>query len=69
MNTQSANIEKVNNSIDDQKKYIQSQNQMALFRYMQDVNSYKLLNAEKTEELVHKFQKRRPAGWQRPYNS
>ena len=58
MNTQSANIEKVNNSIDDQKKYIQSQNQMALFRYMQDVNSYKLLNAEKTEELVHKFQKK-----------
>jgi len=58
MNTQRANIEKVNDSIDDQKKYIQSQNQMALFRYMQDVNSYKLLNAEDTEELVHKFQKK-----------
>ena len=56
MNTQSINREEVNNSIEDQKKYVQSQNQMALFRYMQDVNSYKLLNAEETEELVVRYQ-------------
>jgi RNA polymerase sigma-32 factor len=58
MNTQSVNREEVNNSIEDQKNYVQSQNQMALFRYMQDVNSYKLLNAEETEELVLKYQKK-----------
>jgi len=58
MNTQSVNIENVNNSIDSQKKHMQSQNQIALFRYMQDVNSYKLLNAEETEELVIRYQKK-----------
>jgi len=52
------NIEDVNTSIEEQKKYVQSQNQMALFRYMQDVNSYKLLNAEETEELVLRYQKK-----------
>jgi len=57
MNTQSVDIDDVNNSIEEQKKYVQSQNQMALFRYMQDVNSYKLLNAEETEDLVLRYQK------------
>jgi len=56
MNTKSINRQEVNDSIQDQKKDMQSQNQMALFRYMQDVNSYKLLNAEETEELVHRYQ-------------
>jgi RNA polymerase sigma-32 factor len=58
MNTQSVKIEKINNSIKDQKNYAQSQNQMVLFRYMQDVNSYKLLNTEETEELVLRYQKK-----------
>jgi RNA polymerase sigma-32 factor len=57
MNTQSVDIDDVNNSIEEQKKYVQSQNQMALFRYMQDVNSYKLLNAGETEDLVLRYQK------------
>jgi RNA polymerase sigma-32 factor len=57
MNTLSVDIDEMENSIADQKKYVQSQNQMALFRYMQDVNSYKLLDAEETEELVHRYQK------------
>jgi len=56
MNTQSINREEVNNSIEEQKNYVQSQNQMALFRYMQDVNSYKLLNAAETAELVRRYQ-------------
>ena len=58
MNTQSIDVDDVNNSIEEQKKYVQSQNQMALFRYMQDVNSYKLLNAEQTEKLVLRYQKK-----------
>lgn len=58
MNTQSVDIENVKNSIEDQKKHMQSQNQIALFRYMQDVNSYKLLNAEETEELVIRYQQK-----------
>lgn len=56
MNTRSINRNKVNDSAEEQKKYVQSQNQLALFTYMQDVNSYKLLNTEETEELVRKFQ-------------
>jgi RNA polymerase sigma-32 factor len=56
MNTKKVNIKKVNNSLEDQKKYVQSQNQMALFRYMQDVNSYKLLDVEETDRLVIRYQ-------------
>ncbi len=58
MNTQSISIASVNDSIAGQKDYVQSQNQMVLFRYMQEVNSYKLLNAEETEELVLKYQQK-----------
>ncbi len=58
MNTQSINRKEVNNSIKDQKKHIQSQNQMALFRYMQDVNLYKLLTTEETEKLVFRYQQK-----------
>jgi RNA polymerase sigma-32 factor len=58
MNTQSVNRKEVNKSIKDQKKHMQSQNQISLFRYMQDVNSYKLLTAEETEELVYRYQKK-----------
>ena len=56
MNTQRVNKLEISNSIDDQKKHMQSENQMAMFRYMQDVNSYRLLSAEETEELVLKYQ-------------
>jgi RNA polymerase sigma-32 factor len=56
MKTQTVNRKEMDNSIEDQKKYVQSQNQMALFRYMQDVNSHKLLNTEETTELVIKYQ-------------
>ena len=56
MNTQSINTEAVNNSIEDHKKFMQSNNQVTLFRYMQEVNSYELLTAEETEELVLKYQ-------------
>jgi len=58
MNTQSVDVKEVNNSIDEQKKHMQSQNQLALFRYMQDVNSYRLLSAEETEELVVRYQEK-----------
>ena len=56
MNTRSINTEAVNNSIEDHKKFMQSNNQVTLFRYMQEVNSYELLNAEETEDLVLKYQ-------------
>ena len=45
------------NPIAEQKKDAQTSNQLALFRYMQDVNSYKLLNNEETEALVISYQK------------
>ena len=56
MNSARVNINKISNSIEDQKKLLQSQNQLALFRYMQDVNSHKLLDAQETEELVCRYQ-------------
>lgn len=59
MNTQSADLNKINKTIEDQKKYVQSQNQMTLFRYMQDVNSYKLLNVEETRELIIRYQEKK----------
>ena len=43
--------------IPDQKKDSQTNNQLALFRYMQDVNSFKLLSNEETEALVIRYQK------------
>ncbi len=46
-----------NNSVtDDHKKDKQTRNQLALFRYMQDVNTYKLLSSEETEALVIRYQ-------------
>jgi RNA polymerase sigma-32 factor len=49
---------KLNSSpVSDQKKDVQNRNQLDLFRYMQDVNSYKLLSNEETESLVIKYQK------------
>ena len=45
------------NHVSDQKKEAQNRNQLDLFRYMQDVNSYKLLSNEETESLVIRYQK------------
>jgi RNA polymerase sigma-32 factor len=41
----------------DQAKEAQMRNQLSLFRYMQEVNSHKLLNNEETESLVLRYQK------------
>jgi len=43
-------------SLTERKKDVQTQNQLALFRYMQEVNTYKLLSNEETETLVLKYQ-------------
>jgi RNA polymerase sigma-32 factor len=56
MNTQTAAIYSHDSSVTEQKKDIQTQNQLALFRYMQEVSSYKLLSNEETESLVLKYQ-------------
>jgi len=40
----------------DQTKEAQMRNQLSLFRYMQEVNSYKLLNNDETESLVLRYQ-------------
>ena len=45
------------NSLSDQKKEAQTRNQLTLFRYLQDVNSHKLLSQEETEALVIKYQR------------
>jgi RNA polymerase sigma-32 factor len=44
-------------SLTDQKKDAQTRNQLTLFRYLQDVNSHKLLGQEETEALVIKYQR------------
>lgn len=43
-------------SLADQKKDAQTRNQLSLFRYMQDVNTYKLLDNEETKTLVKRYQ-------------
>ena len=45
-------------SIADQKKDAQTRNQLSLFRYMQDVNTYKLLDNEETKTLVKRYQEK-----------
>ena len=44
-------------SMDEQKKDTHMKSQLVLFRYMQEVSTYKLLNNEATETLVIKYQK------------
>ena len=56
MSAQTATIYSDDSSVTEQKKDIQTQNQLALFRYMQEVSSYKLLSNEETETLVLKYQ-------------
>jgi RNA polymerase sigma-32 factor len=46
------------NAFEDRKKDIQTNNQLALFRYMQEVNSHKLLSTEETINLVKRYQKK-----------
>lgn len=45
-------------SLADQKKDAQTRNQLSLFRYMQDVNTYKLLDNEETKTLVKRYQEK-----------
>ena len=45
-------------SLADQKKDAQTRNQLSLFRYMQDVNTYKLLDNEETKALVIRYQEK-----------
>ena len=45
-------------SLTDQKKDAQTRNQLSLFRYMQDVNTYKLLDNEETKALVIRYQEK-----------
>ena len=56
MNTQVAEIYDDEQLAAEQKKDLQSQNQLTLFQYMQEVNTYKLLSNEETEALVLKYQ-------------
>ena len=45
-------------SLTDQKKDAQTRNQLSLYRYMQDVNTYKLLDNEETKVLVKRYQEK-----------
>jgi RNA polymerase sigma-32 factor len=56
MSVQAATTYDDDYSLTDRKKDIQTQNQLTLFRYMQEVSSYKLLSNEETEALVLKYQ-------------
>jgi RNA polymerase sigma-32 factor len=56
MSVQAATIYDDDDSLTERKKDVQTQNQLSLFRYMQEVNSYKLLSSEETEALVLKYQ-------------
>jgi RNA polymerase sigma-32 factor len=38
------------------EKNLQTQNQLALFKYMQEVNSYKLLDTKETKKLIKRYQ-------------
>lgn len=58
MISQAVKLDNSSNSVTDQKKDTQTSNQLALFRYMQDVNTYKLLNSEETEKLIIKYQEK-----------
>jgi RNA polymerase sigma-32 factor len=50
-------VKQARKSLTDQKKDAQTRNQLTLFRYLQDVNTYKLLGQKETEELVIRYQK------------
>ena len=58
MTSQAVKLIKNGSPSSEQKKDAQTRNQLALFRYMQDVNTYKLLSSDETEALVIKYQKK-----------
>jgi RNA polymerase sigma-32 factor len=57
MNSQAVKLDINSNPITEQKKDTQTNNQLTLFKYMQEVNTYKLLSNEKTIALILMYQK------------
>jgi len=57
MTSQAVKLIKNGSPSSEQKKDAQTRNQLALFRYMQEVNTYKLLSNEETQTLVLRYQK------------
>jgi len=57
MTSQAVKLIKNGSSFSEQKKDAQTRNQLALFRYMQEVKTYKLLSNEETQTLVLRYQK------------
>jgi len=57
MNSQAIKLDINSNPTAEQKKDTQTNNQLTLFKYMQEVNNYKLLNNEKTIALILMYQK------------
>ncbi len=57
MNSQAVKLDINSNPVSEQKKDTQTNNQLTLFKYMQEVNNYKLLNNEKTIALILMYQK------------
>ena len=57
MNSQAVKLDINSNPIPEQKKDTQTNNQLTLFKYMQEVNTYKLLSNEKTIALILMYQK------------
>ena len=57
MNSQAVKLDINSNPIAEQKKDTQTNNQLTLFKYMQEVNTYKLLSNEKTIALILMYQK------------
>ena len=57
MTSQAVKLNISSNPIAEQDKDRQTSNQLTLFKYMQEVNSYKLLSNEKTTELIVMYQK------------
>jgi len=57
MNSQAVKLDINSNPVSEQKNDTQTNNQLTLFKYMQEVNNYKLLNNEKTIALILKYQK------------
>lgn len=57
MTSQAVKLNISSNPIAQQDKDTRTSNQLTLFKYMQEVNSYKLLSNEKTKELIVMYQK------------
>jgi RNA polymerase sigma-32 factor len=57
MTSQGVKLLKNDSPSSEQKEDARTRNQLALFRYMQEVNTYKLLSNEETQTLVLRYQK------------